>query len=92
MHCERRLPLGDEKKTYGWEFVFLGANIDAVETAAHFGISQDHAINYHSDAVGTALNYAVVGDAIREMRACGKMKKNWRKRIDDDYRSRGDRR
>ena len=46
-----------QKVKYGWEFLFLGANIDAVETASHFGIGADRAVNYNSDSEGTALNY-----------------------------------
>ena len=46
-----------QKQKYGWEFLFLGANIDAVETARHFGIGADRAVNYHSYSAGTRLNY-----------------------------------
>ena len=53
-----------EKSKYGWEFLFLGANIDAVETAKHFSVSEDRAANYHSDSVGPRLNYEVVSCAI----------------------------
>ena len=49
-----------QQKQYGWEFLFLGANIDAVETARHFGIGKDRAVNYRSDKRGTRLNYEVV--------------------------------
>lgn len=57
-----------QKAKYGWEFLFLGANIDAVETARHFGISEDRAVNYHSDGAGTQLNYDVVSEAISSVR------------------------
>ncbi len=77
-----------EQKQYGWEFIFLGANIDAVQTAATFGIHEENAVNYHSDSVGTQLNYDVVGEAICDVRAKGKMRKTWRKRIDDDFKMR----
>jgi len=53
-----------QKAEYQWEFLFLGANIDAVETAKHIGINADRAVSYHSDKVGTRLNYSAVGDAI----------------------------
>ena len=46
---------------YGWEFIFLGANIDAVETARHYGISPDRAQNYHADSSGIVLNFRVMG-------------------------------
>ena len=49
-----------QKEKYGWEFLFLGANIDAVETAGSLGIAPDRAVNYHCDSEGTRLNYEVV--------------------------------
>lgn len=79
-----------ETKKYGWEFIFLGANIDAVETAGRFGIDADHSVNYHSDPVGTALNYEVLGDALARMRTTGRsLEKNWKKKIEEDYENRG---
>ncbi len=78
-----------EQKKYGWEFIFLGANIDAVQTAANFGISEDRAVSYHSDHIGTKLNYEVVSDAICSMRVKGSLEKNWRGRIDRDFEERG---
>ncbi|MBQ8076271.1 MAG: hypothetical protein IJ237_09860 [Oscillospiraceae bacterium] len=79
-----------QKEKYGWEFLFLGANIDAIETAGRFGISADRAANYHSDSVGTALNYEVLADAICEMRVCAApIDASWKERIDEDYRKRG---
>ncbi len=77
-----------EQEKYGWEFIFLGANIDAVSTAANFGIHEDHAVNYHSDPMGTQLNYEVLGDALCDMRTTGAMKKGWRAKIDKDFKSR----
>ena len=58
-----------QKEKYGWEFLFLGANIDAIETAGRFGISADRAAIYHSDHEGTALNYEVLADTVCKMRA-----------------------
>ena len=46
-----------QKEKYGWEFMFLGANIDAISTAAQFGIDEDFAVDYHADPIGTQLNY-----------------------------------
>ena len=60
-----------QKEKYGWEFLFLGANIDAVETAARFGINEDRAVNFCNDAQGQALNYSEVSEAVRTVRACG---------------------
>ena len=57
-----------QKERYGWEFLFLGANIDAVETAGHLGIAPDRAVNYHSDSVGTRLNYAAMSQAVSSLR------------------------
>lgn len=77
-----------QKEKYGWEFLFLGANIDAVETARHFGISEDRAVNYHSDSEGTQLNYEVLSEAICAVRCSAPLDANWKKRIDEDYESR----
>lgn len=57
-----------EKEKYGWEFLFLGANIDAIEVAGKFGIDADRAINYECDRKGTALNYKVLSDAVSAVR------------------------
>ncbi len=78
----------ERKKAEGWEFLFLGANIDAVETARKFGIREDRAVNYHADAAGTALNFEVVGEAVSRMRASLPLASSWKKRIDEDYKSR----
>ena len=78
-----------EKNKYGWEFLFLGANIDAVETAGHFGIDADRAVNYRCDSAGTALNYEVLSEAISAVRCNTPLEANWKKRIDEDYEKRG---
>ena len=78
-----------QKEKYGWEFLFLGANIDAVSTARRFGIDEDRAVNYHCDSAGTALNYEVVSEAIRTVRACAPLSRDWKARIDEDYKKRG---
>ena len=78
-----------QKEKYGWEFLFLGANIDAIETAGRFGITADRAANYHSDSKGTALNYEVLADAVCEMRvSAAPISAKWKKRIDEDFRKR----
>ena len=81
-----------QKEKYGWEFLFLGANIDAVETARGFGISEDRAVNYHSDSEGTQLNYEVVSEAICAVRCSAPLSADWKKCIDEDYEKRGKRR
>ena len=77
-----------QKERYGWEFLFLGANIDAVETARHFGIGADRAVNYHSDSRGTKLNYEVVSEAICAVRCSSPLSQDWKKRIDEDFERR----
>ena len=57
-----------EKNKYGWEFLFLGANIDAIEVAGRFGVGADRAINYVSDEEGTALNYQVLSATVSAVR------------------------
>lgn len=79
-----------QKAKYGWEFLFLGANIDAVETARGFGISVDRAVNYHSDSRGTQLNYEVLSETICQVRASRPITGDWKKRIDEDFRDRKD--
>ena len=77
-----------EKTRYGWEFLFLGANIDAVETAKHFGIDKERAVSYKSDSVGTGLNYEVVGEAVCAMRCASAIPDNWKERIEEDMKKR----
>ena len=78
-----------QKTKYGWEFLFLGANIDAAREAARFGIRPDRAVNYRCDQAGTALNYEVIGDAVRSVRACEPLTADWKRRIEADRRERG---
>ena len=78
-----------EKEKYGWEFLFLGANIDAAQEAARFGISADRAADYHCDQKGTALNYEVISEAVTSVRACCSVAADWKARIDEDYQKRG---
>ena len=77
-----------QEKKYGWEFLFLGANIDAAAEARRFGIDADHAVDYHSDSDGTALNYEVLSETVREFRACGAVPAQWKERIEEDYKNR----
>ncbi len=77
-----------QKAKYGWEFLFLGANIDAVETAARFGIGRDRSVNFHNDARGQALNYAAVSEAVRQVRMDAPLAASWKDDIEEDFRSR----
>ncbi len=81
-----------QKTKYGWEFLFLGANMDAVKTAGRFGIGADRAVNYQCDSEGTALNYEVISEAIRTVRRSAPLRADWKDRIDEDYVKRGGRR
>lgn len=78
-----------QKGHYGWEFIFLGANIDAAEEARRFGIDESMAANYRSDEAGTALNYEVISDVVKSVRMCEEpLSASWKMRIDEDYESR----
>ena len=77
-----------QKEKYGWEFLFLGANIDAVETAGSLGITPDRAVNYHCDSAGTRLNYEVVSDAVAAVRCSAPLDEHWKDAIEEDFRNR----
>jgi len=76
------------KEQKNWEFLFLGANIDAAETAENIGIDKNYAVNYHADSEGTCLNYSVLSDAISTVRGGKRVKADWKKAIDQDYQRR----
>ncbi len=75
-----------EKEKYGWEFLFLAANIDAVGTASRFGIGADRAVNYRADGQGTRVLYDTVAEAVCQVRACAPLGKSWSKAIENDNR------
>ncbi len=76
------------KEADGWEFLFIGANIDAVETAKHFGIDEERAVNYHADSRGTKVVYEAVANAVCSVRKCAPLKADWSKKINEDYKFR----
>ena len=79
-----------QKEKYGWELLFLGANIDAAKEAARFGISADHAANYHADSEGTNVIYETVSEAITQVRCCAApLSADWKQQVDEDYKKRG---
>lgn len=85
-----------QQEKYNWEFLFLGANIDAIEVAGNMGISRDRAANYNCDEVGTALNYQVLEAAVTRVRKCKAADMAmtfaggaWKADIDRDYEKRG---
>jgi len=77
-----------QKEKYGWEFLFLGANIDAIETANTIGISAERAVNYKSDSIGTKKNYDTLNKAVEEVRSGKDLDKNWKADIEADYNER----
>ena len=77
-----------EKEKYGWEFIFLGANIDAISTASRFGIGADRAANFNCDREGTRLNYDVLSDAVSAVRSAAPLGAGWKARIDHDFKTR----
>ena len=94
-NASRRYSAGEVRKQIkrvqeekGWEFLFIGANIDAVETARHFGIAEDRAVNYHADKKGTRVVYECVGKALGSLRANAPMSAKWSEEIAEDSASR----
>ncbi len=77
-----------QQREYGWEFIFLGANIDAISTAARFGIGAARAANYHADCQGTLLNYEVVSNAVSAWRANLDLDPAWKADIEADFEGR----
>ena len=77
-----------EKTKYGWEFLFLGANIEAVETAGRLGIDGDRAANYVADSQGTSLNYRAMDKAISALRCGANLVGDWKAEIDRDFKKR----
>ena len=78
-----------QKEKYGWEFLFLGANIDAVTTAAGFGISADRAVTYEADTKGTRMNFDAVSQVIGCARNCAPIAGNWKEGIEEYKRKKG---
>ena len=78
-----------QQEKYGWEFLFLGANIDVAAEAKRFGISADRAVNYKCDEAGTALNYEVISAAVCSVRSAQPLSADWKRRIDEDVQRRG---
>ena len=77
-----------QKREYGWEFLFLGANIDAAREAARFGIHPDRAVDYRADRRGTRVIYETVSETVRDFRASKPMTAGWKKKIEEDFCSR----
>lgn len=78
-----------QKERFGWEFIFLGANIDAVETAGRFGIDADRAVDYVPDSIGTELNFQAMSETVSQFRSCGTVNQEYLDEIRKDMRKRG---
>ncbi len=87
-YSEVRQMIERQKKEHGWEFLFLGANIDAAREAARFGITEDRAANYHADRQGTAVLYEAVSETVCNFRAHKPMAANWKEKINQDFNQR----
>ena len=88
-YAELKRLIERQKERYGWEFLFLGANMDAVAAASRFGIDADRAVRYNCDSAGIALNYEAVGEAILTLREKAALDRDWGARIREDYQKRG---
>ena len=77
-----------QKSKYGWEFIFLGANIDAVQTAARFGIDRNRAQNYHADSEGSEVVYNAIACATVAFRENAAIPDDWNAEVEADYRKR----
>ena len=87
-HDKIKAMIERQKEKYGWEFLFLGANIDAVSVANTIGIAADRAVDYHADAKGTALNYEAVGQAVSAVRGNRKLTGAWKSAVAADHKNR----
>lgn len=77
-----------QQEKYHWEFIFLAANIDAIESAKSYGINSDNAVNYHNDAIGTKVNYEAINDAITSVRNNGRLDEKWKESVKQDHSNR----
>ena len=77
-----------QREKYGWEFLFLGANIDAAREAARFGIRADCAADYHADSMGTEAVYESVCEAVCQVRRSAPLAADWKRKIDADFKGR----
>jgi len=76
------------QKEYDWQFIFLGANIDAVETASQMGIRKDRAVNFHADSKGLEVNYRTINEAVTSLRKMECLAEDWAAEIEQDFESR----
>ncbi len=74
----------NQEEKYGWEFIFVAANINAVETAENIGIRRERAANYEYSEMGTQNLYAAVGCAVTAMRSCEAYNENWKDKLNNN--------
>ena len=80
----------ERKEKNNWEFLFLGANIDAIGAAKDIGIESSRAVRFKSDKKGTAKNYEVLNEAIKEIRGGYQLNDSWKNEIEEDVKNRGE--
>ncbi len=78
----------EQHEKSGWEFLFIGANIDAIETASHYGIDARRAVDYRADGQGTQVMYQAVSEAVSRVRCCQPITADWKKQIEKDFKKR----
>lgn len=87
-HGQIKAMIQREREEYGWEFLFLGANIDAVAAAGQLGIREDRAVTCHADSQAVQLNYQTISAAVSSMRACGQVPSAWKAPVERDFQGR----
>jgi len=85
---QRVRELVEAQKQRGWEFIFLGANMDAISVASRYGIDASRAQSFHADHQGVTLNFAAMSEAVADYRRSGRVSTNWKRQIDADYQQR----
>ncbi len=75
-----------EQEKYGWEFLFLGADMDAISAARSFGIRPDRAVRYYKDGSGTELNYSILSQTVAKVRKGERIEADWSREIAEDFR------
>ncbi len=78
----------EEQKAAGWEFLYLGANVDAAAEAERIGIHADRSVRYHADSIGVRKNFSTVGRALTHLACSAPLSEDWADEIREDYKSR----
>lgn len=85
---EIRSVIRRQQERYGWEFLFLGANIDAIETARRYGIREDRSVNFHADHAGMQASMRSASKAAVMFRTQTTITSSWKEETEQDYNSR----